>query len=327
MGASEFDLIARYFAPLAAAAPGAFALTNDAALVDVPDGRSLVTTVDSMVAGVHFRDEDRPTEIAAKLLAVNLSDLAAMGARPFGYLVAASFPQTVEEAWIAEFAAGLGSEQAIFGISLLGGDTTSTTGPLTLSLTAFGHVPSGKCLQRATARAGDDIYVSGWLGDAALGLDILSGRLQASSTEARAQLVRRYLRPTPRLALGAALLEMELASAALDVSDGLVADLGHMARQSGLAAGIEWAALPLSPAARAQLARDAALRQRVLGGGDDYELVFAAAPVGRADIAKLARRLDLPLTRIGSLSPGSGVSVRDEAGRRIAVTKAGWAHF
>ena len=281
MALSEFAFIAERLRPLAAGTPGALGLADDAALLDPPAGAELVLTKDAMVAGVHFLPDDPPGDVAKKLLRVNLSDLAAMGAAPLGYLLALIRPKATAEDWLADFCRGLAEDQARFGIGLLGGDTVSTPGPLALSLTALGHVPRGTALRRCGARPGDDVWVSGTLGDAALGLKVLQGEL-AVADEVRAPLVERYRLPQPRLALGEAL--RGLASAALDVSDGLLADLGHILETSKLGAEIRAAALPLSPAARTLPgAPDAAL-----AGGDDYELLFTAAPDQRARIAALA---------------------------------------
>jgi thiamine-monophosphate kinase len=330
----EFELIARYFAPLAEAAPGAQGLRNDAALFD-PTGpagdNSLVLTVDAMVAGVHFLPEDPPQTIGRKLLRVNLSDLAAMGARPRGYLLATAFPRDIDEAWIAAFAAGLAEDQAIFGVALYGGDTVSTPGPLTLSLTAFGEAPKGRALSRATARAGDLVYVSGTIGDGLLGLEVLRGGhiggLPELAEDHRAYLATRYRLPEPRLELGRRLAEDSLASAALDVSDGLAADLGHIAEESGLAAEIEAGAVPLSPAARAVLEAAPERLPELLGGGDDYELLFTVEPGRAGEVAALAVKLDLALTAVGHMAPGRGLRVRDPAGRRVTLTGSGWQHF
>ncbi|MEE8500151.1 MAG: thiamine-phosphate kinase [Kiloniellales bacterium] len=323
----EFELIARYFAPLAEAAPGAQGLLNDAAVFDPARADSLVLTLDTMVEGVHFLAEDPPGLIGRKLLRVNLSDLAAMGARPRGYLLATAFPKDLDEAWIAAFAAGLAEDQAVFGIALYGGDTVSTPGPLTLSLTAFGEVPQGRALSRAGARAGDLVYVSGTIGDGALGLRVLRGEYPALSAEERAALAARYQLPEPRLALGEALAAQGLASAALDVSDGLVADLAHITQASGVAAEVEAGSVPLSPAARAALSSDPALLPGLLSGGDDYELLFSAAPERAGELADLAQALDLPLAPIGRLVAGSGVRVLDQKGREIDLSEAGWRHF
>jgi len=323
----EFELIARYFTPLAEAAPGAQGLRNDAALFDPAADDSLVLTVDTMVAGVHFLPEDPPETIGRKLLRVNLSDLAAMGARPRGYLLATAFPRDVDEAWIAAFAAGLAEDQAIFGVALYGGDTVSTPGPLTLSLTAFGEVPKERALSRATARAGDLVYVSGTIGDGLLGLEALRGGLPGVPEHQRAYLAARYRLPEPRLELGRRLAEDSLASAALDVSDGLAADLGHIAEESGLAAEIEAGAVPLSPAARAALEAAPERLPELLGGGDDYELLFTVEPGRAGEVAALAATLDLALTAVGHMAPGQGLRVRDPAGRRMTLTGSGWQHF
>ncbi len=323
----EFELIARYFAPLAEAAPGAQGLRNDAALFDPAADDSLVLTVDAMVAGVHFLPEDPPETIGRKLLRVNLSDLAAMGARPRGYLLATTFPGDIDEAWIAAFAAGLAEDQAIFGVALYGGDTVSTPGPLTLSLTAFGEVPKERALSRATARAGDLVYVSGTIGDGLLGLEALRGGLPGVPADHRAYLAARYRLPEPRLELGRRLAEGGLASAALDVSDGLAADLGHIAQASGLAAEIEAGAVPLSPAARGVLEAAPERLPELLGGGDDYELLFTAEPGRAGEVAALAAALDLPLTAVGRMAAGRGLNVRDPAGREVTLDGTGWRHF
>jgi thiamine-monophosphate kinase len=319
MPEGEFEFIARRLRPLATA-PGALALTDDAALLDPSPGHQLVLAKDAMVAGVHFLPADPPGQIAQKLLRVNLSDLAAMGAAPLGYLLALARPKEITDGWLAAFCAGLAADNAAFEIALLGGDTVSTPGPLTLSLTAIGEVPRGAALLRGGARAGDDVWVSGTLGDAALGLKTLQGAL-AVAEPARAFLIERYRLPQPRLALGQAL--HGLASAAIDVSDGLVADLGHILEISGVGAELRADVLPLSAAARdVPGARDA-----TLSGGDDYELLFTAAPEHEAGIAALARPLGIPLTRIGAIRAGSGLRIFDASGQTIVPPSKGWQHF
>jgi thiamine-monophosphate kinase len=316
----EFEFIAERLRPLAAGSAGALNLEDDAALLDPPPGMTLVVTKDAMVAGVHFLEDDPPAQIAQKLLRVNLSDLAAMGAAPVGYLLALARPKMLTDDWLAEFCQGLAEDQAEFGIGLLGGDTVSTPGPLTLSLTALGQVPKGQELRRRGARPGDDLFVSGTLGDAAQGLLVLQGKLDPPAA-ARAFLIERYRLPRPRLALGQAL--RGLAHAAIDISDGLLADLGHILETSGVGAELFADQLPLSPAARdLPGARDAAL-----AGGDDYELLFTAPASRRSAIDALARRLDLPLTRIGQLHAESGLRVLDAAGREIHPSRTGWQHF
>jgi thiamine-monophosphate kinase len=323
----EFELIRRYLAPLAAGAPGALGLGDDAALLAPPAGEDLVLTADALVAGVHFLPDDPADLVARKLLRVNLSDLAAMGARPLGYLMTAAWPLPPDEAWVARFAAGLAEDQETFGVALLGGDTTGTPGPLTLSLTAVGAVAPGRALKRSAARAGELVYVSGSIGDGALGLKVCRGEAPALSEPQRAYLADRYRLPRPRLALGRALAEGGLARAAIDVSDGLAADLGHILEASGLSGIVEAATLPLSDAARTALAADPSLLAGLIGGGDDYELLFTVAPERVGEVAALAGRLDLPLTRIGRLDEGRGLAVLDAAGQEVSLETKGWTHF
>lgn len=322
----EFELIARYLAPLARGAEGAFGLTDDAALLTPPEGESLVLTVDTLVEGIHYLPDDPPGQVARKLLRVNLSDLAAMGARPLAYLLSLALPRHCEETWLAGFTAGLAEDQAAYGLDLIGGDTVGTDGPATLTLTAVGAVTPERVLRRAAAAAGDEIYVSGSLGDAALGLKVLRGELTVPD-EAAGTLAARYRLPQPRIDLGRALAAAGLASAAIDVSDGLVADLGHLCDAWRLGADVEADAVPLSEPAAAALERVPELREAILTGGDDYELLFTV-PAGRnRKVAELAERLDLRLTRIGRMSEDAGVRVLDAAGRRVALNAAGWTHF
>lgn len=316
----EFGLIARHFRPLAG--PGGLDLGDDAALLDPPPGRTLVLAADAMVAGVHFLPDDPPETIGRKLLRVNLSDLAAMGAAPLGYLMTTAFPTDIDEAWIAGFVAGLAADQREFGLSVLGGDTVSTPGPLTLSLTILGHVAPGAALRRGGARPGDGIWVSGTIGDGALGLRAIRGQV---ADDAAGHLAGRYRLPRPRLALGQALAGV--ARAAMDVSDGLVQDLGHLCRAAGCGAVIAADAVPLSAPARAALAADPALLATILAGGDDYELLFAVAPGDSARVAVAGRLAGVPVTCIGHFAAGAGVRVRDAAGHDLALDRAGWSHF
>lgn len=318
----EFGLITDLLAPLAA--DGAFGLTDDAALLpELPAGSGWIMTKDAMVAGVHFLPDDPPDLIARKLLRVNLSDLAAMGAVPSGYLLACAWtPETTRE-WIEGFVAGLATDQAAFGIGLYGGDTVSTPGPLTLSLTAFGTAPRQALLRRNGARTGDDVMVSGTLGDAALGLRVLQGTLDTAPEHATF-LGQRYRLPQPRTTLGPALAG--LASAAQDISDGLLADLGHVARQSGVGVEVHLELLPLSVAARECLVERPDLAHLPLNGGDDYELVFTAPPALRDRIMEQAAATGTPVTRIGRVVEGGGVSPF-AAGRPLPVKGQGWQHF
>jgi thiamine-monophosphate kinase len=325
---SEFDLIARYFAPLAAGRAGAAGLIDDAAFLEIDPAMELVVTADATVGEVHFLSQDPPALIARKALRVNLSDLAAKGARPLAYFMTVALPPELDEPWIAAFCSGLAADQAEFGIALMGGDTTSTPGPLTLSITALGLVPRGLALKRSAARAGDAVLVSGTLGDAALGLMALrEGLATLPPDEERRQLVDRYRLPRPRCALGPLLAESRLVHAAMDVSDGLVADLGHVCKASGVGAEIETARLPLSTAAAAALEREPALMTRVLAGGDDYEILFTAPAENLDAIAGIARRLDLPLTVIGRMTSGEGVRVIGADGADVALESAGFRHF
>jgi thiamine-monophosphate kinase len=289
----EFALIARHFRPLAG--PGALGLGDDAAVFAPPAGRELVVSADAMVAGVHFLPDDPPDLVARKLLRTNLSDLAAMGATPLGYLMTVSAPRQTPEAWFAGFASGLAADQAEFAITLLGGDTTSTPGPVSLSLTVLGHVAPGAAMHRRGARDGDELWVSGSIGDAALGLLVARGEI----ADATGWLLGRYRLPRPRLALGQAVAG--LVHAGMDVSDGLVQDTGHLCRAAGLAAEIEAAAVPLSAAARA-----AGRLELCLGGGDDYELLLAAPPEAASALAGQAARAGVALTRIGRFRAGPG---------------------
>jgi thiamine-monophosphate kinase len=319
----EFGRIARFFAPLSG--PGALGLLDDAAVIDVPPGRQLVLTADAIIEGVHFLPDDPPNAIARKLLRVNLSDLAAMGAAPMAYLMTTALPDSCDEAWLAEFSAGLAADQAEFGIFLLGGDSVAITGPIALSLTAIGTVASGDAVCRSGARPGDLVCVSGTLGDAALGLRARLGELSGIGDLDRAFLIDHYRLPQPRLRLGRELVGS--ARAMTDISDGLVADLEHLCAASGVGAVIDAAALPLSDAARKALAVDPRLLTLVLGGGDDYELLFAVSPEREADIAALSRLLGIGLTPIGRFEGGPGVCVLDADGREIPLASRGYRHF
>ena len=312
---AEFALIARHFRPLAG--PGALALGDDAALLAPPPGRELVLTVDAMVAGVHFLPDDPPDLVGRKLLRVNLSDLAAKGAVPLGYLMTVSAPRATPDAWFAGFAAGLAADQAAFAITLLGGDTTSTPGPISLSLTAIGHVAPGRMLRRAGAGEGDGVWVTGTIGDGALGLAVAQGRLADPS----GHLLDRYRLPRPRLGLALA----GIATAGMDVSDGLVQDLGHLCRAAGLGAEIEAALVPLSPPARAA---GPEWLPACLTGGDDYELLLAVPKANEAALLRAAQAAGVPVSRIGAFRAGSPrVVVRGPSGQKMSFDHPGWSHF
>ncbi len=317
----EFALIARHFRPLAG--KGALDLADDAALLDPPSGQQLVIAADAMVAGVHFLPDDPPETIGRKLLRCNLSDLAAMGAAPLAYVLTVSLPRDVAPGWVEGFSAGLAADQEEFGLRVLGGDTTSTPGPISLSLTILGTVAPGCALRRVGAAPGHDVWVSGTIGDGTLGLAVLLGEQPADDA---GFLAERYRVPRPRLGLGGAL--HGLASAAMDVSDGLVQDLGHLCRAAGCAAELHAAAVPLSPPARALLDAEPALLPRILTGGDDYELLFAAPPEAAGAILARAAVEGVAVTRIGSFVAGEpAVKVLDGAGQAMALGREGWSHF
>lgn len=330
----EFALIARHFAPLAAGEAGALGLLDDAAVLDLPPGRALVVTADMMVEGVHFLSDDPPESIGRKLLAVNLSDLAAMGARPRACVLAIALPAVWTAAqrdiFLAGLASGLAAMQAEFGAVLVGGDTVSTPGPLTLSLTAFGTASPAGVLRRSGAAPGDTVWVSGTIGDAALGLKVLTGAFPGLAPAHAGALVERYRRPSPRVALGRALVGR--ASACADISDGLVADLGHICSASGVVATIEAARVPLSAAGAAAVRADPALLSAVVCGGDDYELVFTASPDQDAAIAAAADAAGIGVTAIGRIALRAEASVAavrvvDAAGSAVELPVAGWQHF
>ncbi len=311
---AEFRLIARHFRPLAG--PGALDLLDDAAVLAPPPGRELVLAADAMVAGVHFLPDDPPDLIGAKLLRVNLSDLAAMAAAPLGYLLTVSVPAATPDRWLAEFAAGLARDQATFGLTLLGGDTTSTPGPISLSLTVLGHVAPGQALRRTGARPGDEVWVTGTIGDGALGLLALQGRVP----DPDGTLADRYHLPQPRLGLAL----HGIASAGMDVSDGLVQDLGHLCRIARLGAVIEAGRVPLSDAARAAGPEWLAT---CLTGGDDYELLLAIPPGNASALRAEASRNGVAVSCIGRFVPEPGVAVLDAGGRRVRLAQPGWSHF
>lgn len=326
----EFELIARLFAPLAAGWPGACGLADDVAYLPIEGdliaaGEELVLKADAIVGGVHFLADDPPELVARKLLRVNLSDLAAKGARPLVYLLVIMLPAAIDFAWLARFAEGLGADQEAFALRLAGGDTDATPGPLTLAATMLGAVPAGRRMLRAGARPGDAVFVSGTIGDGALGLKAIRGELAGLDAAQLAALAQRYRLPEPRLALGARL--RGLAHATMDISDGLVGDLEHICRASHVGAVIETARVPLSEAARAALARDPALLESVLGGGDDYELLFTAPVVAEEALVALGRELAVPVARIGRVVVGEGVQALDHAGRPMRLARRGYRHF
>ena len=320
---SEFDLIQRYFTrPTPSATLG---VGDDAALLRVGEGMELAVSTDMLVSGTHFFPDADPLLLGHKTLAVNISDLAAMGAAPRWATLALSLP-SVDEAWLEKFSRGFFALAGQHGVELIGGDTTR--GPLNLSVTIMGEVPRAVALCRDGARVGDDIWVSGSLGEAALALAHLQGRM-VLPTEMFTACAQRLHQPQPRVALGLAL--RGVANSAIDVSDGLLADLGHILERSRVGAEIDYAEVPcapLTPSPSPACGRGELIVMRcLLAGGDDYELCFTAAPAQREKIAAISATLALPLTRIGSITAGNGCTVRAADGGTMQIKEQGYDHF
>ena len=324
MGLDEFGRIDRFFKPLATHA-GALGLDDDAAVLSVAGLPGLVISTDAIVEGIHFRASDPVDLVAQKVLRTNLSDLAAMGAAPWIYtLVLAVRQDAATDSWLEQLASGLARDQQTYSVHLVGGDLVATPGPNMLAVTIFGKQESGRVLRRNAARPGEDLYVSGTIGDAALGLKYLLGDFGTIAAEYGAVLTDRYHLPQPRVALGLALGGR--ASAAMDISDGLAQDLGHLCSASGTAAEVWWPRIPLSPAARHLLVEKRACADDILGGGDDYELLFSAPVEYRDDIVRCAKDSGTSVTRIGKLFEGAGVVIRDHGGKPIALRRFGYRH-
>jgi thiamine-monophosphate kinase len=323
----EDSLIARYFRPLATDS-GAFDLGDDAAILKA-SGEDLVVTTDAIVEGVHFLPDDPPDTVARKALRVNLSDLAAKGATPAGFVLTLAL-RAADNAWLEPFARGLGEDAGLFGCPLLGGDTVSTPGPLMISITAFGRVPPGKMVHRSGAKPGDRVVVTGTIGDAALGLDILRGGALASvlaeDAAAKELLVGRYRVPQPRNALAKAVRDH--AHAAMDVSDGLAGDLAKLCGASGVSAVIEAQSIPLSAAAATLLARGAVGIEAIVSGGDDYEILCAIPELRVEAFAQAARLAGVAVTSIGTfIADASAPKFLDTQGREMALRRLSYSHF
>jgi len=325
----EERLIGRYFAPLAKH-PGAFGLSDDAAVIEPPAGCDLVLKTDGIIGGVHFFPDDPPDTVGKKALRVNLSDLAAKGARPLGFLLTLALPKEIGDDWLAPFARGLGADAETFGCPLLGGDTDRTPGPITISIAMFGAVPHGQMLRRLGAKPGDRIVVTGTIGDAALGLKLrrdpdCARRWDLGERE-RDRLRDRYLVPQPRNAIAEALRRH--ASAAMDISDGLAGDLAKLCSASGVAAEVGAARVPISEAARTALAKEPVLTETILTGGDDYE-VLACVPMDRVEpLRREAAAADVAVTEIGAVNVGEGTATfLDAKGKPLAFAQASYSHF
>ncbi len=327
---SEDEIIAEIFAPLAGEA--GLGLADDVACLVPPLGQDLVLTTDMITAGVHFFADDPPEAIAAKALRVNLSDLAAKAAEPLGFLVSLGLPDDWTLAWLEPFAAGLGHDAAAYACPLLGGDTVKILGPLTVSIKAIGAVPRGRMVPRPGAQVGDLLYVSGTIGDAALGLRLRRAAaadevwIKGSSAQARGILAARYLYPQPRLDLREALRAH--ARAAMDISDGLAGDLAKMLRLTGVSAELKFADVPLSAAAGEALALAPELAADILSGGDDYEILAAVPPIEAAEFEKKAAAAGLPVKVIGLVKAGRGGPVfLDRADKPLHLEVPSFQHF
>ena len=325
---SEFEIISLYFSGLSSSSSSSSSVADsvqlgigdDCALLSIPAGQRLAISIDTMVEGRHFPASALPSEIAYRAVAVAVSDLAAMGATPVAATLALTLP-SADEAWLAQFSRGIGEAMSDFAMSLVGGDTTR--GPLTITVQVHGTLPNDQALLRSGAEVGDDIYVSGVLGDAAVALKLFEGTLDLPA-ESADYLRRRFYRPSPQLALGKALLP--LASSAVDISDGLLADLGHITEKSGVGAELDIEQLPLSPVLAGLSDRETVLRS-ALSGGDDYELCFTATPANREVLAAVAVQCHVALTRVGSIIAGSGVRCLDSEGQPFQLPASGYQHF
>jgi thiamine-monophosphate kinase len=327
-GSGEDHLIAEYFRPLAQH-PGALGLLDDAAVLTPPAGCDLVVTKDAIVGGMHFFADDPADAIARKALRVNLSDLAAKGADPAGFLLALALPEGIAPDWLQAFANALGEDADAYHCPLLGGDTVRSPGPIMISVTAFGTLPQGSMVHRSGAKAGDRVFVTGTIGDAALGLRLrrdvdASTRWQLKEAQ-RAHLEARYLVPQPRNALAEAVREH--AYAAMDVSDGLVGDLQKLCAASGVGAEIEVARVPLSAAARAVIAAEPLALEPILTGGDDYEIVCTMARERIASFRSAAGLAGVAITEIGSIIKGEGASFIGANGKALSFTRTSFSHF
>ena len=327
----EEAIIQGFLAPLALGYPGAFGLRDDCAAITPTPGHDLIVKTDPVAEGVHFSADDAPEDIAWKALAVNVSDLAAKGARPLAYLMALSFPEPPTASWMQRFAQGLGAAQAAFGMHLVGGDTDRRPGPITISITVFGEVPAGTMVQRSTARAGDLIYVSGSLGSAAIGLLVrrdpaLAGVWDLDDAQ-RAEVLGRLHRPQPRLQLGDPL--RAYASAAMDLSDGLAKDLDRMCRVSGCGALLRLTDLPMSTGVAQLVAADPEHWTAVIASGDDYEVLATVCPANAPAFESAVRAAapGLPMSCIGAMVAGSGVIIAQADGRPLLLDRTGWEHF
>ncbi len=321
---AEDRLIARFFAPIATY-PGALGLSDDAAFIKPPPGCDLVLTTDAIVGGIHFFVDDAAQSVAGKALRVNLSDLAAKGAKPLGFLLSLALTKDTGDEWLAGFAEGLRGDAVLFGCPLFGGDTVRTSGPITISIAMFGAVPEGTMVRRFGANAGDRVFVSGSIGDAALALALRKGAAFKLTDAQRQHLMSRYLLPQPRNVL--AEVVRTHASSAMDVSDGLAGDVAKLCRASGVAAEIAIDKVPLSDAAKAVLAMAPAMREPALTGGDDYEIVCTVPAIKAEGFRAAAQAARVTVTEIGEIKAGEEVRFLGADGKSLTFKRASFSHF
>ncbi len=321
----EFDRILTWLSPLAASMPGAAGLSDDAATIAPVSSQELVVTTDTMVEGVHFLGRETAKSIAEKLLSVSLSDLAAKGAKPHGYTLNLALTEKQDDVWFEGFCDGLRLVQERSGLGLLGGDSVKTDGPIVLTATLFGHVAKGQVSRRSGADPGDDVYVTGTIGDGALGLIVARGELMGLPGPARDHLIAAYEEPDPPLAFGAGITG--LVTASMDVSDGLIGDLGHICAASDVGVEVSAAAVPISDPAAELIADDPHLFVTALTGGDDYQILFTAAPDKSDALNRLADETGTRISRIGTVKEGNGVTVLDGEGTPIEIRQDGYRHF
>ncbi len=323
----EDALIARFFKPIATDA-GAFGLIDDAAVLKAL-GEDIVVTTDAIVEGVHYLQGDPAETVARKALRTNLSDLAAKGAIPAGFVLTLAL-RAADGSWLEPFARALGEDARSFACPLLGGDTVSTPGPVTISIAAFGRVPEGKMVRRSGAKPGDRVMVSGTIGDAALGLDILKmgavAKALSDNPKGGEALIARYRVPQPRNALARAV--REYANAAIDVSDGLAGDLAKLCAASGVTAVIDTPAIPTSATATGLLSRGAVGIETLIAGGDDYEILCSVPEAAAGAFAEAARRAGVAVTDIGTIMAGEGLPrFLDREGRELTLSRLSHSHF
>ena len=319
---SEIELIAEFFSPLSNKLNGRN-LLDDAALIQPNIGKELIVTTDTIIQGVHFIGNESPQEIAKKALRVNLSDIAAMGAVPNYYMLAISLPKDINDVWLKNFSEGLAQDQKKYSLKIIGGDTVFTPGPLTITITCFGEVLAGKAIGRNGAKVGDDIFVSGSIGNASLGLDFLQGKASYPNIDFR-DLVNSYRLPEPRCNLAFHLTD--IANSASDISDGLVTDMKSICDASGVGARIELCTIPTSKKVQEVVLIDSNYIQRIITGGDDYEILFTANPINYKKVLELSLLLKLPINKIGTISRGNQVLFIDENKNSVFIEKEGFKH-